>query len=90
MGVFLLCVLAVALVVSWVVSVAGRDDVAHDAVIPRAVRSWVVSYGRCGCVEYVYMYGVWVSVGSLSIAERVELAQRFDVCINALYGEGCK
>ena len=90
MGVFLLCVLGVALVVSWFSSWAGRDDVVHDVAQPRAVRSWVVSYGECGRVEYVRMYGVWVSVGSLSIADRVELAQRFDVCINAVNGKGCK
>ena len=90
MGVFLLCVLVVLLVVSWFSSWAGRDAVVHDAVMPRSNRSWVVSMGRCGRVEYVRMYGVWVSVGSLSIADRVELAQRFDVCINAVNGKGCK
>lgn len=90
MGVFLLCVLVVALVVSWFSSWGGHDAVVHDAVVPRSHRSWVVSMGRCGRVEYVYMYGVWVRVGDLSIADRHELAQRFDVCINALYGEGCK
>ena len=62
----------------------------QDVVVPRSHRSWVVSMGSCGRVEYVYMYGVWVRVGDLSIADRVELAQRFDVCINAVNGKGCK